>query len=114
MIGPATLMHLMKINLNILPMIFRTISHTRLKAHDFNSSTLISGKGEAGPNSLHTTIEGPTKYVNARWMYNLYGFLHGIKWIMFHAHLEYFQKPPLEGSPNTKPGDPGTPNFHKH
>ena len=27
-------------------------------------------------------------------------FLHGIKWIMFHGHLDYFQKPPLGGSPN--------------
>jgi hypothetical protein len=29
-------------------------------------------------------------------------FLHVIKWIMFHGHLDYFQKPPLGGRPNTK------------
>jgi hypothetical protein len=30
------------------------------------SSTLIGGKGGAGPSSLlHTTLEGPTEYVNA-------------------------------------------------
>ena len=31
---------------------------------------------------------------------------------MFHGHLDYFQKPPLEGRPNTKPEDHGTPNAH--
>ena len=30
----------------------------------------------------------------------------------FHGHLEYPQKPPLGGRPNTKPGDHGTPNTH--
>ena len=47
----------------------RATSHTRLRAHDhYTSSTLIGGKGGAGPSSLHTTLEGPTEYVNARWM----------------------------------------------
>ena len=47
----------------------RATSHTRLRACDhYTSSTLIGGKGGAGPSSLHTTREGPTKYVNARWM----------------------------------------------
>ena len=37
------------------------------------------------------------------------------KWIMFHGHLDYFQKPPLGDRPNTKPlGDNGTPNAHDH
>jgi hypothetical protein len=31
---------------------------------------------------------------------------------VFHDHLHYFQKPPLEGKPNTKLGDHGTPNVH--
>ena len=26
---------------------------------------------------------------------SLYGFLHGIDWIMFHGHLDYFKKPRL-------------------
>ena len=30
---------------------------------------------------------------------------------MFHNHLDYFQKLPLEGRPNTKPRDHGTPNY---
>ena len=47
----------------------RAISHTRLRARDhYTSSTLIGGTGGAGPSSLHTTLEGPTEYVNARWM----------------------------------------------
>ena len=31
---------------------------------------------------------------------------------MFHGHSDYFQKPPLGGRPNTKPGNHGTPNAH--
>ena len=31
---------------------------------------------------------------------------------MFHGHLDSFQKPPLGGRPNTKPGDHGTSNAH--
>ena len=46
-----------------------TTSHTRLRAHDqYSSSTLIGGKGWLGLSLLHTTLEGLTEYVNARWM----------------------------------------------
>ena len=77
------------------------------------SSTLIGEKGGAGPSSLHTTLEGPTKHVNARWMLES-------TWIpTWHRtdHVSwslgvYFQKPPLASRPNTKPGDHGTPNVH--
>ena len=69
-------------------------------------------KGRPSPSSLHTTLEEPTEYVNARWMQSLHGLLHGIEWIMFHGHLDYFLKPPLRGRPNTKPRDCGTPNIH--
>ena len=31
---------------------------------------------------------------------------------MFHGHLDNFQKPPLGGKSNTKPGDHGTLNTH--
>ena len=34
------------------------------------------------------------------------------KWIVSHGHLDCFQKPPLGGTPNRKPGDHGTPNAH--
>ena len=65
----------------------------RLRARDhYTSNTLIGGKGGAGPSSLHTTLEGPMEYVNARWVQSLHGFLHGIKLIMFHGHLDYFSK----------------------
>ena len=74
-----------------------------------HSSTLIGRKGAANPSSLHTTLEGPTEYVKPRWRQSLHGFLHGIKWIKFHGHLDYFQKSPLGGRPNSKPGYHGTP-----
>ena len=46
--------------------VLRVTSHTRLGACDhYTSSTLIVGKGVAGPSSLHTTLEGPMEYVNA-------------------------------------------------
>ena len=78
----------------------------------YTSSTLFGGKGGGGPSSLCTTLEGPMEYVNARWMWSIHGILHGIKWIMFLDHLDYFQKPPLGGRPNTEPGDHGTLNAH--
>ena len=47
----------------------RATSHTRLRVHDlYTPNTLIGGKGGAGPSSLHTTLEGPTKHVSAKWM----------------------------------------------
>ena len=50
--------------------LLRAPSHMRLRARDhYTSSTLIGGNdGGAGPSSLHTTLEGPTEYANARWM----------------------------------------------
>ena len=41
-----------------------------------------------------------------------HGFLHGIEWIMFHGHLDYFKKSPPGGRPNIKLGDHGTPITH--
>ena len=70
------------------------------------SSTLLGGKGAAGPSS------GPTEYVNARWMQSLHGFLHGIEWIMFHGYSHCFQKSSRGGRPNTIRGDYGTLNAH--
>ena len=47
----------------------RATSQTRWRVHDHcTSSTFVGGKGGAGPSSLHTMLEGPTKYVNAIWM----------------------------------------------
>ena len=54
----------------------------------------------------------------SKWMYDgckVYtGFLHNIKWIKIHGHLDYFHKPPRGGRPNTKLGDHGTLNAHNH
>jgi hypothetical protein len=91
----------------------RATSHTRLRARDhYTSSTLIGGKGGAGPSAFHIMLEGSMEYVNARWMLCLHGFLHVIERIMCRGHLDYFQKPPLAGKPYTKPGDHDTPNNH--
>ena len=49
---------------NYVGLTFRATSHTRLRAHDHD--TLIGGKAGAGPSLLHTMLEGPTEYVNAR------------------------------------------------
>jgi hypothetical protein len=44
-------------------------SHTRLRSRDHHTSnTLVGGKGGAGPSSIYIMLEGPTEYVNARWM----------------------------------------------
>jgi hypothetical protein len=53
-----------------------------------------------------------TEYVNSKMDVSLHGCLHGIIWIMFHGHLDYFQKSPLGGRPNIKPGDHDTPKAH--
>ena len=34
----------------------------------FKHALSLVEKGGAGPSSLHTTLEGPTENVNARWM----------------------------------------------
>ena len=40
----------------------RATSHMKLRPRDhYTSGTLIGGKGGAGPSSLYTTLEGPTK-----------------------------------------------------
>ena len=56
------------IGLKIFPHIdkagLRATAHTRLRArYHYTSSTLIGGKGGDGPNSVHTTVEGPMGYM---------------------------------------------------
>ena len=64
------------------------------------------------PVQVHFTLR--LRDQRSMWMQDgcksLHGFLHGIEWIMFQIHLDCFQKSPLAGRPNTKPGDRGTPN----
>ena len=48
--------------------------------------------------------------MNIRWMSSLNAFLCGTEWIVFHGHLDYFQKPPFGGRHDTKLEDHGTMN----
>ena len=59
----------------------------RLRARDHStSSTLIGGKGGAGPSSLQPMLEGPTEYVNAKmdakcaWIHACYQMDHVSLW----------------------------------
>ena len=57
----------------------------RLKARDhYTSSTLVGGKGGASPSSLHTTLEGPTEYVDSYVASNGSCFI--VTWIIFKNH----------------------------
>ena len=90
----------------------------RLRAHDhYTSSTLIGGKGGAGPSSLHTTLEGLTEYMCKCKMdvkstrilsyMTLNGSCFMVTWTTFKNHL-------LEVGLTQKPGDHDTPNAHNH
>ena len=93
----------------------RVTSHTRLRACDHcTSSTLIGGKGRAGPSSLlHITLEdqqsmwmqdGCKVYMDYCMAANGSRFM--VTWAIFKNHL-------LEvARPITKPGDHGTLNAH--
>jgi hypothetical protein len=77
--------------------LLRATSHTRLRARDhYTSSTLIGGKGGAGPSSLHTTLEGPTEYISECKMdvkvymdssWALKGSCFMVTWTFFLKHL---------------------------
>ena len=79
------------------------------------SSTLIGGKGGAGPISIHTTLEGLTDGLS---MCECKMDVESARIPTWHQmdHVSWsfglFQKPPLGGRPNTKPGDHGTLNAH--
>jgi hypothetical protein len=99
-------------------LLFRATSHMRLRARvKYTSSTLISGKGAAGPSSLHTTLEGPNILdeckmdVESTWILSYMasnGPCFMITWIIF------IYKPSLGDRPNTKLGDHGTLHAHNH
>ena len=93
-------------------LLLRATSHMRLRArdHSLQAHSLVE---KAEPVQVRFTLRLRNKeYANVRWMYILHGFLNGIKWIMFHGYLDYFQNPPLRPWPNTKSGDHGTLNAH--
>ena len=86
-----------------------------LRACDhYTSSTLVGGKGGAGPSSLHTTLEGPMEDVNAtRWMQKVYKvFYMAFNGPCFTVTWTIFKNDFLGGRPNTKSGDRGTPKAH--
>ena len=67
-LGITTLVTIDHDHTHILNSLIMVTSHMRLRACGHcNSSTLV-GIGGASPSSLHTMLEGPTKYVNAIWM----------------------------------------------
>ena len=48
------------LSMNGIILVIRATSHMRLRACDhYTSSTLLGGKGGAGPSSLHAMLEGP-------------------------------------------------------
>ena len=67
----------------------------RLRACDqCTSSTLIGGKGRDGPSSLlHTTLERPTEYVDARWIGYMDSYMVSngsyfmVTWTILKTHL---------------------------
>jgi hypothetical protein len=74
----------------------RVTTHTRLRARDhYTSSTLIGGKGGAGPSSLlHTTLEGPTGVL---WRHDGWKvYVDSDMASNGSCFMMYFQKPPLE------------------
>jgi hypothetical protein len=80
----------------------------RLRACDhYTLGTLIGGKSGASPSSLHTNGVCECKMdVKSTWSHTWHEMYH------VYGHLDYFQKPPLEGRPNMNPGDHNTLNAH--
>jgi hypothetical protein len=72
----------------------RATSHMRLRARDhYTPSTFIGGKDGGGPVRFTHSLRDQ----RSMWMPNgcnqsLCAFPHGIEWIMFHGHLDYFPK----------------------
>ena len=70
------------------------LSHTRLRTYDhYTLITPIGGKGGAGPSSLHTMLEGPTKYVNDGCNVYMVSYMASngsyfmVTWTIFQNHL---------------------------
>ena len=92
----------------------RATSHTRLRACDrYTSRTLTGGKGRY---QLQVRFTLRLRDQRSTWMQDgcnicmdTYMASNGS---CVHGHLDYFQKPPLGGRPNTIPRNYGTPNAH--
>ena len=89
----------------------RATSHTRLRAPDHHtSSTFIGGKAEPVQGRFTLCLRDQW----SMWVQDGCKVLHGMEWIMFHGHLDYFSKPSLGGRSSTKPGIHGIMNAHNH
>ena len=65
---------------------FRGHFTLELEAHDhWNLKSLVNGKCRNCPTSLSTRVWGPKGPRNMNGWTNLYGFLHGIQWILLHG-----------------------------
>jgi hypothetical protein len=93
--------------IQILHQSLTATSHTRPRTHDhYTSSTLIGGKrGSRSKFTLHTTLKGPTEYLNARRMVKVYmdSYMPSNGSCFMVTCMDYFSKPPLGGRANTKP-----------
>ena len=96
----------------------RATSHPRLAARDHYTSKHSRwwkrrSRSEFATSHYARGTDGVYMWMQDGWIPSLHGFLRGIEWIVFHGHLDYFQRPPLGGRPDTKPvGDHGSPNVH--
>ena len=95
-------------------MVSRATSHTRLRARDHStSSTLIGGKGGAGPSSSFTLRLRDQRSMWLQDGHNVYMDPYvASNGPCVHGYLNYFQQPSLGGRFNVKPGDHGTPNAY--
>ena len=90
-----------KVQLDLIQWMLRTNHYTKGHfTHETESTRLLHfkhsycWKRRAHPSSLHTTLEGPTEYVNARWrkVYTDFymasnGSCFMVTWIIFKNHL---------------------------
>ena len=79
-----------------------------------NSSTLVGEKYGVSPSLFQRLRHQQSKWMQDGCKIYMNSFIHGIEWIMFHGHLDYFPKPPLGDRPNTKLGDYGTLKSHNY
>ena len=95
----------------------RATSHTRPRARAcYTSSTLIGGKGGAGPSSLPTTLRragGVSMWIQDGCKVDVDCYLAS-NGSCFMVTWTIFQKSLLGGRPDTKQGDHDTLNAHNH
>ena len=84
------------------------VGHSNMSSIELNFKVSSGGSHKSKTGGFHIKSSwsaGEVKSDVLQCGAKLHGFLHGIEWIMFHGHLDCFQKPPLGGRPNRKSGD---------